>query len=486
MATTRTRARRGGADPTGPRAIRREPEGRTAAERQAWGRALRTEVPRAAMGPWQRAEDRPDPVALLEEQGAVRIPDLVPVRYGRMLVSPFTFFRGAALVMTADLARMPSSGIFTQCCGDAHLSNFGIFATPERRLVFDLNDFDETYPAPFEWDVKRLAASVVVAGRDNGFSEAASAAASLAGTRRYREMIGQLAEMPYLDVWYSRMDVDEWLALAQAEGRRQAMTIGKKLRSKASTRTNLGSLSRFAQQIDGVWQIREEPPIVIRVPPEQKTPTGVTVREALLQGWGRYLASLRPDLRQLLSNYTYADFARKVVGVGSVGTGAFMLLGMGPHGDDPLFLQLKEAPPSVLERYTVPRLHRQNGERVVTGQRLMQAASDQFLGWMRVDHLARPYDFYVRQLRDWKMSFEVATMTPTMLGNYAAACGEALARAHARAGSSSSIAGYLGKGDRFDRAINEFAVAYADQTVLDHAALAEAEASGRIAVLHGV
>ena len=473
-----------GADPTGPRVVPREPAGRTAEERRAWGRELRDEVPREAHGEWQPGDDRPDPVALLEEQGASRIASLVPVRYGRMLVSPFTFYRGAALVMAADLARMPCSGIFTQCCGDAHLSNFGIFATPERRLVFDLDDFDETYQAPFEWDVKRLAASVVIAGRDNGFDDTSSSAAAVAGTRRYREVIVELAALPYLDVWYSRMDVEQWLA--ELKSKSGVRKVARKLYAKASTRTNLGSLNRFAEQVDGGWRIREEPPIVIRVDPGETTPTGVTVGEVMQNAWGRYLASLRPDLRILLSHYTYVDFAQKVVGVGSVGTGAFMLLGMGPHGDDPLFLQMKEAPPSVLERYTVSGVFSNDGERVVTGQRLMQAASDQFLGWMRVEELARPYDFYVRQLRDWKMSLEVAAMTPEQLEGYAAACGEALARAHARGGSSSAIAGYLGRGDKFERAILRFALAYADQNERDYDALAEADRSGRITALHGV
>ena len=255
---------------------------------------------------------------------------------------------------------------------------------------------------------------------------------------------------------------------------------------KPAPETNLDSLGRFAEQIDGRWRIREEPPVIVRVDPAEATPTGVSVGEVIENAWASYLASLRPDLRILLSHYTYADFAQKIVRVGSVGTGAFMLLALGPHGDDPLFLQMKEAPPSALEPYTVAQLFSNDGERVVTGQRLMQAASDQFLGWMRVEAFARPYDFYVRQLRDWKLSLEVAAMTPDQLAQYAAACGEALARAHARGGSSSAIAGYIGKGDTFDQAMLRFALAYADQTRLDHRALAEAERSGRITALHGV
>lgn len=474
------------ADPSGPRVVQRETTGQTSAARSAWGKAVRAEVPREAHGKWKADSGRPDPVALLEAQAETRIAELVPVRYGRMLVSPFTFFRGAALVMAADLARTPSSGIFTHCCGDAHLSNFGIFATPERRLVFDLNDFDETYPAPFEWDVKRLAASVVVAGRDSGFTDDACAAAARAVSHRYREVMVDLARQPYLDVWYSRIDVDAMYEEIQANGHDGEARRTRKLRAKAAGRTNLGSLSRYAEQIDGRWRIREEPPLVVRIDAAQKTRGGGAVSDVLRIAWDRYLASMRPDLQVLLGHYTYADFARKVVGVGSVGTAAYIMLGMGPRGDDPLFLQFKEAQQSVLERYTLPGIFESEGERIVTGQRLMQAASDQFLGWLRLDELERPYHFYVRQLRDWKLSLEVGTMSPKQLGRYAAACGEALARGHARAGSSSAIAGYLGKSTAFDVATTRFAVAYADQNADDYAALIAAERSGRISVAHGV
>jgi uncharacterized protein (DUF2252 family) len=466
--------------------VRREITSLPAEAQRADGKRLRAEVPREALGEWAIPADRPDPVALLQEQAATRIADLVPIRYGRMLVSPFTFLRGSAAVMAADLARLPSSGVYTQCCGDAHLLNFGVFATPERRLVFDLNDFDETHTAPFEWDVRRLAVSVVIAGRDNGFAEAESVAATVAAVRRYRETVREASRQPFLDVWYSRIDVDAHLARIEQSGDRRTVRRTRKVVAKAATRTNLGALSKFAEQVDGGWRIREEPPLIVRIDPAATTPSGRRVGEVLVQAFEGYLASIRPDLAVLLGQYRFADVAHKVVGVGSVGTVAFMLLAVGPQGDDPLFLQIKEAQSSVLEPYTEAGPARVGGERVVTGQRLMQAASDQFLGWMRIDGLSRPYDFYVRQLRDWKLSLDVARMSPTGLADYAGACGEALARAHARAGTAPAIAGYLGAGERFDLAMGRFAAAYADQVERDHAALARAAGAGAVPVAAGL
>jgi uncharacterized protein (DUF2252 family) len=474
------------ADPNRHSVPRRPTWGVTAAEQRALGRAARKDVPRSELASWAEPADRPDPVALLEEQAQTRLPDLVPIRYGRMLVSPFTFYRGAALVMAADLARMPSSGIYTWLCGDAHLSNFGVFATPERRLVFDLNDFDEAFPGPFEWDVKRLAASVFVAARDNGLSDDQAQAATTAAVGRYRETILAVAGQSALDAWYTRIDVADVVRQIEATHDKRDTRAARKFVRKASTRTNLGSLSKFAYQTaDGQWRIRETKPLIIGIDPGELTDGGRLVAEVLADSYAQYAASLRTDLRVLISNYRFADIARKVVGVGSVGTAAFMVLLLGPH-DDPLFLQLKEAVPSVLERYTEPSLFGQNGERVVVGQRLMQAASDQFLGWLRVDAMKRPYDFYARQLRDWKGSVDIDALPAEGLARYAGACGVALAHAHARGGSASAIAGYVGKGRAFDTAISRFAAAYADQTALDHAALADAEAGGRIEVEHGL
>lgn len=467
-----------GADPNPPHVVRRRPEGEKAGERRGWGRALRADVPRSSHADWTPATDRPDPVALLEEQGAHRVPELVPIRYGRMLDTPFTFLRGAALVMAADFARMPSTGLFVQACGDAHLSNFGIFMSPERRLLFDINDFDETYPAPFEWDVRRLATSVVVASRDNGFSGGEARTATRAAVRAYRERMLALADMPFLDVWYTRTEVTDILKRA----RRVSPDRGKRVSSlmnKASTRNHLGALAKYAEMDEGKWHIREEPPLIVHLPRTR------LARKVVNQALKDYAASLPKQYAPLLEHYKYVDVTRKVVGVGSVGTEAFMLLFLGDRDYDPLFLQLKEAGESVLERYTEPGLHEHEGERVVVGQRLMQAASDPFLGWFRGTG-PRGLDFYVRQLLDGKASVEVGDLDPASMGRYAAICGQTLARAHARSGSSSAIAGYLGRTDVFDRAIEEFAVQYADQTVQDHAALVAAEASGRIVAERGV
>ena len=468
-----------GADPNPPQAIRRYPEGDSAAERRVWGRSLRADVPRAAHAGWTAAADRPDPVALLEEQGAHRVPDLVPIRYGRMLASPFTFLRGAALVMAADLARLPSSGLFVQACGDAHLSNFGLFMSPERRLLFDINDFDETYPSPFEWDLKRLAASTVVAGRDNGISDAESRAAVRDAARTYREQMTTLSLMPFLDQWNARSSAKAILRLA----RRISPDRGKRvaaLMNKAGTRNHLGALAKYAELGEnGKWRIRDEPPIIVHLPRNR------VAMKVVNQAMRDYASSLPKEYAPLLNHYKWVDVARKVVGVGSVGTEAFMVLLMGGHDFDPMFLQLKEAGASVLERYTESGHHEHQGERVVVGQRLMQAFSDPFLGWFRGTG-PRQLDFYVRQLLDGKASADITRMDGPGLGRYVAVCGYTMARAHARSGSASAIAGYLGRTDAFDRALEEFAVDYADQTIRDHAALVEAEASGRIVAERGI
>lgn len=468
------------ADPSPPRVPRRAIEGGSADERRAFGRSLRSSVRRAAHAGWTAPADRPDPVALLMEQSATRIADLVPVRYGRMLVSPFTFYRGAALVMAADLARLPSTGLYVQSCGDAHLSNFGVFATPERRLAFDVNDFDETHPAPFEWDVKRLAASVVVACRAKSFPDKAGRRMTRAAVAAYRTRLAELAEMTFLEAWYTRIDISAMAQELEARGSKAEKKRVKRWMEKTATRTNLGSLDRLAERTSDGWRLREEPPIVVRTGLDEQT-MGV-VGEAL-RG---YLGSLRQDLQPIVESYRFADVARKVVGVGSVGTAAYVMLCIGNRQDDALFLQLKEAPPSVLEPYTEPSAFEHQGERVVTGQRLMQAASDQFLGWLRIEGLHRPYDFYVRQLRDWKASFEVESADEASLTRYVRTCAQALAQAHARSGSASAISGYLGSSTVFDEAIEQFAVDYADQTDRDYAALQQAEVDGRIEVRRGV
>lgn len=466
-----------GADPNPPHVERRTPAGQTAAEHRAWGRSIRSEVPRSSHADWTPAADRPDPVALLQEQGARRVPDLVPIRYGRMLASPFTFLRGAAIVMAADFARLPTSGLFVQSCGDAHLSNFGIFMSPERRLLFDINDFDETYPAPFEWDLRRLTVSTVVAARDNGLSEGEARVAARSATRAYRVQMLAMADMPFLDVWYTRTEVKDIYQRARrlrSKGRRVAA-----LMNKASTRNHLGALAKYAEMTNGKWQIREEPPLIVHLPSSR------AARKVVNQALKDYAASLPKEYAPLIQHYNFVDGARKVVGVGSVGTEAFMLLFLGDRDYDPLFLQLKEASESVLERYTKPGIHEHQGERVVVGQRLMQAASDPFLGWFRGTG-PRGLDFYVRQLLDGKASLEVADLDAQALARYASVCGGTLARAHARSGSSSAIAGYLGGTDGFDRAMENFAVQYADQTIKDHAALTAAEASGTIVAERGV
>ena len=464
-------------DPRPPRARRQETGGRTPSERAAWGRAVRDEVPRGSFRSWQAAPERPDPVALLLSQSAVRVPDLVPIRHARMLVSPFTFYRGAALVMAADLARSPSSGIYVQACGDAHLSNFGAFATPERTMAFDINDFDETHPAPFEWDVARLAASIIVAADDIGFDRKTGRDLAQQALARYREQVRELAGARLLDIWYSRIDLTGRVRQLRAvytksERRRLDAAV-----QKAQRKTNVGALDRLAERVDGRWQIKEHPPLITR---ETITPA----RHARLRDFfGQYLESLPGDLQLFLRHYELADFARKVVGVGSVGTEAHIALLIGARGDDPLFLQMKEADDSVLQRYTTAEGYKHQGQRVVFGQRVMQAISDIFLGWASATPGGRNrHDFYVRQLYDYKASFDVSRMTARRMSNYTETCAEALARAHARSGMSSAIAGYLGRRTTFDKAMGSFAVAYADQNRQDYEAFAEAAAEGRMEI----
>jgi uncharacterized protein (DUF2252 family) len=435
---------------------------------------------------------------LLEEQDATREPDLIPVRHGRMMVSPFTFYRGAAKIMAADLKDTPTAGLDVQLCGDAHLSNFGVFASPERRLLFDLNDFDETLPGPFEWDVKRMAASFTIAGRNNGFTKADTRAATQDAVRAYREAMAGFAEMGTMDIWYAHLDEDELQkgvrsAAAKASKTKKGAKAAKraeksaaKAAAKAHTRDSLQALSKLGEVVDGRYRIVSQPPIV--VPARELAATyGLSAEEAeraVREQFRAYRATLRDDQRQLLERFQLVDVARKVVGVGSVGTRAFIVLLQGRDQGDPLFLQVKEATKSVLEGPLRKSRYRQHGERVVIGQRMMQAASDIYLGWTKRAEVNR--HFYWRQLRDMKGSAEVESMVPVALGFYAGICGWTLARAHARSGDPVAIAAYLGADDQFDRSITDFAKRYADRNEQDYQAFAEAIRSGRLEALEGV
>jgi uncharacterized protein (DUF2252 family) len=455
----------------------------TAEQSAAAGKAAREEAPRAGHGDWKPAMDRRDPLEVLEQQAESRVPELVPIRYGRMLASAFTFYRGAAAVMAMDLAGSPESGLRVQACGDAHLSNFGAFAAPDRRLVFDVNDFDETLPGPWEWDVKRLAASFEIAGRDREFTPEETRSAVLASVRAYREAMRSFAEMRNLDVWYARLDVATLLGEIAKVADRKLLKKAERSAEKAGKKNSLKAFDRLVHEVDGEPRFISDPPLLVPVreliPDDQ-----VQILEGRLLGvLENYRDSLQRDRRRLLDGYRFVDMARKVVGVGSVGTRAWVLLFMGRDGQDPLLLQAKEAEASVLEPYAGASEFGNHGERVVEGQRLMQAASDIFLGWApAVGMDERKRDFYVRQLWDGKRSAEVEILPPEGLAGYGRACGWTLARAHARSGDRIAIGAYLGKGKSFDEAIAAFSERYADQNELDYAALADAAKSGRIEV----
>jgi uncharacterized protein (DUF2252 family) len=438
-------------------------------QRRERGRAARQRTPRSSHAAWAPARERPDPVELLEAQAKNRQPDLVPLRYQRMTPSPFAFMRGAAIIMAHDLAGTPRTGIQAQLCGDCHLSNFGAYASPERTLLFDVNDFDETLPGPWEWDVKRLATSLVVAGRDNGFGDSECRRAARGVATSYRQRTAEYAEMGELEVWYSRVSAEDVLGLIADSRTMKKVT---KTMSKARGRDSLQALSKLTKIVDGRRMIDDDPPLVVRVVEEG-------LREQIDDILQMYRRTLQDDRRHLLEQYRFVDVARKVVGVGSVGTRDYIALLEGRDEDDPLFLQVKEAEASVLESYLPKSTYKNHGQRVVAGQRLMQAASDIFLGWLRGP---AGRDFYWRQLRDMKGSAKVERMSPHELIQYAGICGWALARAHARSGDRVQIAAYLGKSERFDGAIADFAKAYADQTERDHAALCAAVKSGKVAV----
>ena len=478
----RGRNDRAGGTPAGCKVAHLTPE-----ERMAMGKAARKKAPRSSHGRWEPAVNRPDPVALLQEQAVSRVQELVPIRYGRMLVSPFTFYRGAALIMAADLAATPNSGLRVQVCGDAHLSNFGVFASPERQAMFDINDFDETLPGPWEWDMKRLAASFEIAGRDRGFASAARREVVLATTAEYRARMKQTAAMRNLDVWYAHIEFEGLLDQLEALTRKQATKARANL-AKARTRDSMQAFAKLTHMVDGERRIIADAPLV--VPIEDLLPAGSERDdiEAEIRGIIRdYRSTLETDRRQLLEDFSYVHLARKLVGVGSVGTRAWILLMLGRDDQDPLFLQAKEAQESVLERFVGKSQYANHGQRVVAGQRLMQAASDIFLGWTRVtgvDGQAR--DYYLRQLRDWKGSADIDTMSAAVMTIYARVCAATLARAHARSGDRIAIASYLGNSDVFDRAIADFSSAYADQNERDYQALAQAVASGRVVAQTGL
>jgi uncharacterized protein (DUF2252 family) len=453
------------------------------ADRVARGRAARTAVPRDRHADFHPQPGRPSPLSLLEQQAAQRLPELVPVRYGRMISSPFSYFRGAALPMASDLATTPVSGLVVQACGDAHLSNFGIFGSAERNLVFDLNDFDETLPGPWEWDVKRLAASMEVAARGNGFPARQRQDIVMAAIGSYRQAMRSFAGMSNLDVWYARADMDQVRAQYGSQLKaRQRKKVDKGL-AKARTRDSMQEVAKLTHLVAGRPRIIADPPLIVPITdltPDQAD--GASWESQLSALIGKYRHTLETDRRFLLGQFEFADMARKVVGVGSVGTRCWIVLMLGRDESDPLFLQVKEAEPSVLSRFAGASKYANQGQRVVAGQRLMQASSDIFLGWERtragLDGPAR--DFYVRQLRDWKFSLDPDAMTPGDMREYGQLCGWTLARAHARSGDRIAIAAYLGGADVFDRAITRFAAAYADQNEHDHDALVRAAASGQI------
>jgi uncharacterized protein (DUF2252 family) len=498
-------------------------------DRKAMGLEARDRAAMSSHTKWRPAADRPDPVALLEEQNVTREPDLVPVRHGRMMVSPFTFYRGAAKIMAADLADTPVAGLEAQLCGDAHLSNFGAFASPERRLLFDLNDFDETLPGPFEYDVKRMAASFTIAARNNGFAKADTHAATLVSVRAYREAMADFAQMGTMDIWYAHLDEDELMAGIQAavagmarqdktarkeekadkrakaprkqekraakqekadrqeeKAAKAAAKRAEKTIAKAHTRDSLQALSKLGELVDGQYRIVSQPPIVVpardlaaiyHLSPDE-------VRPVIHERFRDYRATLQDDRRKLLERFQIVDMARKVVGVGSVGTRAFIVLLQGRDAQDPLFLQIKEATASVLEPYVRKSRYRQHGERVVQGQRMMQAASDIYLGWTKGLDVRR--NFYWRQLRDMKGSAVVEAMVPLGLMFYARICGWTLARAHARSGDPVAIAEYLGDSDAFDKSITDFSERYAEQNERDYTEFVNAVRSGRLEAVAGV
>jgi len=456
-------------------------------ERAAWGKSARSKLPRSRIGEWSPDAGRRDPLDVLIDQERSRVPELLPIRHGRMAASPFAFFRGAAAVMAADLAQVPRTPLEVQLCGDAHLVNFGGFASPERDLVFDVNDFDETNRGPFEWDLERLAASFEVAGRDRGLDAKERRDLVLAAGRSYREAVGQFAGMRIIDVWYARLDI---AGIERRWGDEAGAGVLKNLQraaAKAETKDHLKAFARLVRVHGGDVGFISDPPLLVPVAEVLPGVEAERVRESVLESMRRYRRTLADDRQVLFDRYRFVDLARKVVGVGSVGTRCWVALLLGQDERDPLLLQVKEAEASVLEPHLGRSPYGSHGERVVAGQRIMQAASDILLGWDEIegpDGITR--DFYMRQLWDWKISADVETMRPVGLTVYARACGWTLARAHARSGDAAAIAGYLGRSDAFDRALAQFAVAYADRNEKDHAELCAAIVAGRLEATTGV
>ena len=450
------------------------------ADRVARGKDARAVAPLESHAEFSPRAGR-DPVGLLLGQAASRVPELVPIRHGRMLVSPFTFYRGAALPMAADLAGTPASGLRVQLCGDAHLSNFGAFASPERRLVFDVNDFDETLPGPFEWDVKRLAASLAVAGRDSGFPAKARRKIALAAGEGYRTAMRGFAEQAFLDVWYAHLDIEPVIAEFRSQVKAKRFKEAEKMLAKAHTSDSTKALGKLTTVVDGQRRIISDPPMIVPVEEVFADQQVDAIYKLIGTVLGKYRRTLQSDRRHLLEQFTLVQVARKVVGVGSVGTRAWVVLMDACDGVEPLFLQAKEAQPSVLAEYAGRSQYNNQGERVVAGQHLQQAQSDIFLGWTRVanplDGIDR--DFYVRQLKDWKFSVPIELMLPQGMEMYARLCGWTLARAHARSGDRVALAAYLGGSAKFDQAIADFAETYADQNELDYAALQAAVKDGK-------
>ncbi len=455
---------------TKERAATREPEFLSPAERRAKGKELRDTVSRRSQGEWKRPKDRRDPIEVLQQSNVGRVPHLIPIRFGRMMQSPFAFYRGSAAMMAADLSSTPASGIRVQVCGDAHLSNFGGFATPERRVIFDINDFDETLPGPWEWDVKRLAASFVLAGRHIGINESDSNRAVMAAARSYREHMADYAQMRALEVWYDAIDIDRFLAEMETEETRQR--VEERLKKVRAKNTPEFLFPKFVRHVGGTPKIADDLPLIYH--PTADIAPGL--ESGYKKGFASYRESLAEHVRVLFDRYQFCDLAAKVVGIGSVGTLCTVALVMASD-DDPIFLQVKEASASVLEPYVGKSLHGNHGQRVVAGQRLMQAASDLFLGWGTGEN---GRDFYVRQLRDMKTTAIIEDFSATDLRVYGRVCGWALARAHARSGDAAMISGYMGSSETFDDAMCEFAVEYADQTERDHKAFVKAVREGRI------
>jgi uncharacterized protein (DUF2252 family) len=449
-------------------------------QRVALGSAARKAVPRQALAEWSPTADRRDPVDLLLDQASARIPTLVPIRHGRMSTSPFAYYRGSAVVMAADLAGQPNTGLTVQLCGDAHIMNFGLFASPERTVLFDLNDFDETHPGPFEWDVKRLATSAVLTARSNGWSAATQLSLARHCAAAYRSAMRDFAALSNLEVWYSRLNVTDLVKLAGSMSPEAALARVERKIAGARRRTNLQAMAKLTTVVDGQRQFVDDPPLLVRVSPDHAELLGL---DAMLH----YRSTLVSDRAALLDQYHVVDVARKVVGVGSVGTRCYVLLLQGVDGTDPLMLQIKEATASVLEPYTEPSEYPHHGARVVAGQRLMQAASDIFIGWTSAtDAHNRIHDSYVRQLRDMKFSPDLSVLDKPNVEMLLGAAGWTLARAHARSGDRVAVAAYLGRSTRFEDAIAQWAVAYADQTEADHAAMVHAIHMARLPAITGV